>query len=82
MQALKTFFENVSADSGAAYVVILHLSPEHESHLTEILQTVAQIPVTRVKEKVEVESDHVYVVSPNKSLSMQDGHIIVSPIHG
>ena len=81
VQALKTFFENVPADSGAAYVVILHLSPDHDSQLAEVLQTVAQIPITQVKEKVHVEPNHVYVVPPNESLSMLDGHIIVSPIH-
>jgi hypothetical protein len=32
-------FENVPADSGVAYVVILHLSPDHESRLAEVLQT-------------------------------------------
>lgn len=31
IQALEEFFENVSADSGVAYVVILHLSPDHEA---------------------------------------------------
>ena len=49
--------------------------------MAEVLQTVARIPVTQVKEKVRVEADHVYVVSPNESLSMRDGFIIVSPIH-
>ena len=81
VQALKKFFENVPANSNAAYVVILHLSPDHDSQLAEILQTVAKIPVTQVKEKVHIEPAHVYVVPPNKSLSMRDGHIIVSPIH-
>ena len=81
VQALKSFFKNVAADSGAAYVVILHLSPDHDSRLTEILQTVSKIPVAQVKEKVLVESNHVYVVSPDESLTMRDGYIIVSPIH-
>ncbi len=81
VQALKTFFENVPADSGAAYAVILHLSPNHDSKLAEILQTVAQIPITQVKRKVKVVPNHVYVVPPNVSLSMSDGFIVVSPIH-
>ena len=80
VQALKSFFENVPPDSGAAYVVILHLSPDHDSQLAAILQTVAKIPVMQVKEKVKVEVNHVYVVPPNESLSMQDGFIIVSPV--
>ncbi len=37
IQALKEFFQNVPADSGMAYVVILHLSPNHDSRLAEIL---------------------------------------------
>ena len=81
IQALKTFFKNVPADSGAAYVVILHLSPDHDSQLAEVLRTVARIPVAQVKEKVRVEPNYIYVVSPNESLSMADGQIVVSPIH-
>jgi two-component system CheB/CheR fusion protein len=80
IQALKTFFGSVPADSGAAYVVILHLSPEHESHLAEVLQTNARISVTQVTERVKVEPNHVFVVSPNQSLAMADGHIVVSPV--
>ncbi|HVF26602.1 MAG TPA: chemotaxis protein CheB, partial [Pyrinomonadaceae bacterium] len=79
--ALKEFFENVPADSGVAYVVILHLSPDHDSQLAEVLQTVARIPVTQVTEKVRVEPDHVYVVPPDRSLKLVDGHIVVQPIH-
>ena len=47
VQALQTFFAQVPADSGIAYVVILHLSPDHDSKLAEILQTETSIPVTQ-----------------------------------
>jgi len=79
IQALKEFFENVPADSGVAYVVILHLSPDHDSRLAEILQTTARIPVTQVLERVKVEPNHVYVVPPNQHLGMIDGYITVEP---
>jgi two-component system, chemotaxis family, CheB/CheR fusion protein len=79
IQALKKFFENVPATSGMAYVVILHLSPDYDSKLAEVLQTVALIPVTQVIEKILVEPDHIYVVSPNQHLEMMDGSLIVTP---
>lgn len=41
ISVLKEFFRHVPATTGNAYVVILHLSPEHESLLSQILQTVA-----------------------------------------
>src|SRR5262245_61734174 len=79
IQALKEFFEHVPTDSGIAYVVILHLSPDHDSRLAEVLQTISKIPITQVTEKVLVVPDHVYVVPPNQHLEMRDGFIIVSP---
>jgi two-component system CheB/CheR fusion protein len=78
IQALQEFFRGVTPDIGAAYVVVLHLSPEHESRLADVLQAVASIPVTRVTQTLRVERDHVYVISPNTSLRMADGLLTVS----
>jgi two-component system, chemotaxis family, CheB/CheR fusion protein len=79
IQALKQFFQNVPADSNMAYIVILHLSPDHDSKLAEVLQVVSSIPVSRVHEEIPVKPNQVYVVSPNHHLSMSDNKIIVSP---
>lgn len=79
IQAIRQFFEGVPADSGIAYVVILHLSPDHDSHLAEVLQVAAPIPVSQVVDQVEVVPDHVYVIPPDKSLTMEDGLLSVSP---
>jgi two-component system CheB/CheR fusion protein len=78
IKALQDFFANVPADSGMAYVVILHMSPEHESRLAEVLQNTAAIPVTQVRERVLVRPDHVYVIPPNKSLKITDEHLALS----
>lgn len=73
--ALREFFANVPVNSGVAYIVILHLSPDHDSKLAEVLQGVARIPVRQVSKRTKVEPDHVYVVPPSKSLGLDDGHI-------
>src|SRR5262245_18828712 len=78
IKAFKEFFTRVPADSGMAYVVILHLSPEHESKLAEILQLSSEIPVTQVKGTVRIKPNQVYVIPPNQSLSMKDGHLALS----
>lgn len=79
IQALQEFFKNVPADSGMAYVVILHLSPDHDSKLAEVLQSATSIPVSTVTEKVNVEINNIYIVPPSQHLVMQDGSISVSP---
>jgi two-component system, chemotaxis family, CheB/CheR fusion protein len=82
IQALKEFFNHVTKDSGMAYVVILHMSPEHESRLAEILQVTSPIPVTQVRERVKVKPNHVYVIPPNQNLAMSDGHLALTNMIG
>ncbi len=73
LAALQAFFENVPTDSGCAYVVVTHLSADHESLLAEVLQKSAAIPVNQVTSRLLVERDHVYVIPPGKRLAMIDG---------
>ncbi|HSD00061.1 MAG TPA: chemotaxis protein CheB, partial [Casimicrobiaceae bacterium] len=70
LKALIELFEHARADSGMAFVVVVHLSPEHESRLPELLQQVTEMPVEQVKETVQIQPNHVYVISPNSLLRM------------
>src|SRR3954453_10663355 len=78
IKALKDFFANVPPETGAAYVVILHLSPDHDSRLAEVLQTTAAMPVSQVNGSTPIEANHIYVVSPNKRLDIVDGLLVVA----
>ncbi len=80
IRALREFFGYVPERSGMAYVVILHLSPDHDSQLAEVLQQSTPLPVKQVTERVEIEPDHVYVIPPNKSLSLEDGSLVLSEV--
>ncbi len=75
IEALQAFFEQVPPDSGVAYVVILHLSPDHDSQLAALLQATTAIPVTQVQGAVHIQPDHIYVVPPNRHLLLEDGYI-------
>jgi two-component system CheB/CheR fusion protein len=70
LRALQLFFEAVPADSGMAYVVIMHLDRERESRIAEILQDRASVPVTQVTRATAVEADRVYVIPPGHDLAM------------
>jgi two-component system, chemotaxis family, CheB/CheR fusion protein len=78
IKALLEFFERMPQVSGMAFVVILHLSPKHESSLDKVLQAVTKMPVLQVTEAVQIEKDHIYVISPAKELVMFDGTLQVS----
>ncbi|MGI4739801.1 MAG: CheR family methyltransferase [Janthinobacterium lividum] len=79
IQALRTFFQHVPEDSPVAYVVILHLSPDHDSQLMEVLQEVSRLPVMQVVEKVAIAPGHIYVVSPSQHLIMEEDFIVPTP---
>ena len=73
------FFEQMPANEGIAFVVILHLSPTHKSNAAEILQRSTSMPVRQVTEDMPVEANHVYVIPPGVELTMNDGHLRVAP---
>lgn len=78
LQALMTLFENMPPDCGMAFVVILHLSPHHESNAAQILQRSTAMPVMQVTSTVAIEVDHVYVIPPHSDLQMNGGQLQVS----
>ncbi|MEX0600360.1 MAG: chemotaxis protein CheB, partial [Rhodothermales bacterium] len=78
LKALEAFFSHVSETEGMAFVVIVHLSPEHESQMAELLRQHTSMPVAQVHGPVRVEAGHVYVIPPGKDLSMTDGHLQLS----
>jgi two-component system, chemotaxis family, CheB/CheR fusion protein len=60
--ALQTFFRTMPADSGMAFVVILHLSPDYESQLAALIQHTTTMPVVQVNDSLPLASNHIYVI--------------------
>ncbi len=70
LSALQSFFQAMPADSGLCFVVIVHLSPEHESLLAELLQACTEMPVQQVQHQIKMQPNHVYVIPPGKRLEV------------
>ena len=75
LKALMTFFEHTPSDCGMAFVVIMHLSPKHESNINKILQNVTRMPVLQVNQPVPIERSKIYVIPPAMDLLMNDGYL-------
>lgn len=56
-----------------AYIVIQHLDPTQKGMLPELLQRITGMQVLQVKDRMAVKPDHVYVIPPNKSMSILKG---------
>jgi two-component system chemotaxis response regulator CheB len=71
------FFQQVVEKTGAAYVVIPHLSREHQSKFSNILERFTDMPVHRVEGNIRLEMDHVYVLTEDKMMIVEDGYLKV-----
>ena len=73
LDALEQFLKNVPVNSGIGYVVIQHLDPTQKGMLPELLQRVTKMEVHQAKDRMPVLPDRVYVIPPNKSMSILKG---------
>src|SRR3954469_20500711 len=79
IQAIKELLENLSPETGLAFIYIQHLDPVFESKLTEILQRETKMKVQEVSDYMKLEPNHIYVIPPNKEMDMIDGAIRLKP---
>ena len=77
-EALKAFFAAVPASTGLAYVVVMHLDPTHESSLPQLLGRVTSLPVDAATDRQALQPDHVYIIPPNRHLTIHGGLIRVN----
>ena len=78
VRALQEFFENLPDDVNAAFVVIVHLDPAHQSELPNILATRTRMPVIQVTGRIPLEPGRVYVIPPNRQLVVTNQHLSVA----
>lgn len=81
LEALADFFSHVLTPSSIAFVVIQHLDPTRKSIMPELLQRTTLMKVTQASNGMEVKPNCVYVIPPNKDLSMLHGSLfLLDPI--
>ena len=75
---MREFFTAMPTDSGAAFVLIQHLDPNHESHLADILAKSTEMNVVEAQDGVPLQADFVYTIPPDKFLKIQKGKLHLS----
>jgi chemotaxis methyl-accepting protein methylase/uncharacterized protein YukE len=81
LEALEKFLSHVPADAGIAFVIVQHLAPEHVSALPDLLQRHTTMPVVEATDGMLVHPDGVYVIPPNKDLSLLHGTLyLLDPV--
>ena len=71
LEVLQQFFSKVESDTSFAFVVIQHLSSDHESMMDELLGRHTSMPITVVEKLVTLEPNHIYLISPRHNLLVE-----------
>jgi len=73
LEALEQFLRHVPEKSGLAFVIVQHLDPTHKGFLPELLQRATSMAVYQVKDRTQIKPNCVYVIPPNKDMSILHG---------
>ena len=75
LAAFETFFSSMPADNelDLAFVIVQHLSADHKSALTEIIQRYTNMEVFEVGDGMDVRPNCIYIIPPNKDMALLDG---------
>jgi two-component system, chemotaxis family, CheB/CheR fusion protein len=76
--AFTSFLANMPVDSGMAFILIQHLSPDHKSILSDLLAKVTSMPVIEAVDGMPVDPNHVFVIPPDCTLTVKDRRISIS----
>jgi two-component system CheB/CheR fusion protein len=78
LEALEKFFDNMPADSGLAFVVVQHLSPDFKSLMNELLARHTKLAIHRVTDGIQIEPNAIYLIPPKKEMIVSDGKLLLT----
>src|SRR5688500_5757879 len=78
LEAITELLKHLPVNCGMCYIYIQHLSPSHESKLAEILGRVTAMPVLEAKDQLKIRPDQVYIIPPNREMTVADGILKLS----
>lgn len=78
LEALETFFDHMPTDSGTAFVVVQHLSPDFKSLMDELLSRHTRLAIHRVTDGMLVEPNSIYLIPPKKEMIVSGGRLLLT----
>jgi two-component system CheB/CheR fusion protein len=78
LEAFSKLLRKIPGDTRLAVILVQHLSPSHESHLPELLESSTTLTVRQARDGMEIEAGHVYVTPPDARMGIANGRLSVS----
>lgn len=72
LEAIESFFSQIPAKTGMAYVVITHLDREHTSAMAELIHKYTPMSVLTITNGLKIKANTVYVIPPRKNVTLKN----------
>ena len=72
LESLEHLFANLPNDTGLAFVVVQHLSPDFRSVMDELIARRSTMPVVVAENGTQVCPDHIYLMPPRKEMIIRE----------
>ena len=78
LKPIEDFFDHMPIDTGMAFVVVQHLSPDFKSLMDELLARHTKMSIHKVSDGVTIEPNSIYLIPPEKNMAMSDGRLLLT----
>jgi len=78
LEALEQLFDALPPDTGMAFVVVQHLSPDFRSLMDELIARHSEMPVVIAEDNMPVCANHIYLMPPRKQMIIRDRHLVLT----
>ncbi len=75
LEPVQQYFGEMPNDTGAAFVLVLHLSPDFKSMMPELLAKHTTMPVATVEQDTELTPNAIHLIPPRKNMVISEGRL-------
>ena len=78
LEAIERMFDRMPEDTGMAFVLVQHLSPDFKSLMDELLARWTNMPIYKAENNLRIERDSIYLMPPRKAMVISGGCLLLT----
>ncbi|MCA9258999.1 MAG: PAS domain-containing protein, partial [Planctomycetales bacterium] len=78
LEAIERMFDHMPSDTGMAFILVQHLSPDFKSLMDELLSRWTSMPIHQGVDGVQVQPNAIYLLPPKKEMAISNGHLLLT----
>ena len=75
--AFKNFFRHMPANSGMAFVLVIHQASKEDEDFAKLIASYTTMPLVMAEDGMKVMREHVYLAPKNVDIGIHDGHLLL-----